>query len=387
MPVLGAAAVIYGGQSLHFMMPRRFIAFKPWQFLGDISYSLYLWHWPLIVLVPLWLGKSLSSTGKLALFAFAILLAWLTKRFVEDPIRFGFLSRLAARWQLVVAGTAMLLTLGASLGIAGYAKAAVENSWASTHLHPSLLALHNDWSSIEKNEMCLVSPSSTDFKVCVKGDPRGNKTVALIGDSHTRQIFDAVNSIALARHFKLFVISKSHCEPMASKLFPADYSEPTCRIWNQKLEAYLKKAPKFDLIANMNASNFSILSKDAPAAFKALVQTQLERGTKWLVVKDNPIPMKNFETCLETFGPTAEFECAVSRKVGFKHADHLAEVIKELPGVIYADFSDVICKPTLCPPFIGSDIVYRDTNHLSRTFSEKYMQPRLDALLSKELSE
>jgi len=397
LPVLGAAALIYAGQSTHHLMPRAFINLKPWQFLGDISYSLYLWHWPLIILLTMWWGRDFNNVGKMVIFAVAIVLGWLTKRFVEDPIRFRRISRAGAIWQLGFGLLAMLLTVGATLGLSALAQNRVETSWANTHLKPSLLKLHDDFSSIEKNQNCTTSPSSTDFEVCLmgyagqKGNPGqnggGTKQIALIGDSHARQLFDAVNAIAIRHRVALYVISKSHCEPMASQGFPADYTEPTCRAWNQKLETYLASRPAFDLIINMNASNYSITSADAPAAFKHLVQTQLARGTKWLVVKDNPVPMNNLTSCLELLGPAAVDDCAVTPEVGFKHADHLAEVIKELPGVIYADFSDVICPAARCAPFIGADIVYRDTNHLTRTFVEKYLQPRLEALLSKELSE
>jgi len=137
----------------------------------------------------------------------------------------------------------------------------------------------------------------------------------------------------------------------------------------------------------MNAANYSSSSASAAGAFEALVQTQLARGTKWLVIKDTPMPIADLPACLETSGPDAVSKCSVSRKIGFRHADHLAEVIKELPGVIYADFSDVFCNAKFCPPVIGAQIVYRDTNHLSRTFTEKHLKPRLAALISKELTE
>ena len=387
LPVLGAAALIYAGQSTHYLMPRGFIKLKPWQFLGDISYSLYLWHWPLIILITVWWGRDLSNIGKILVFAIAITLGWLTKRFIEDPIRFGRISRAGVFWQLGFGLAAMLLTFAATGGLTAFAQNRVEQSWANTHLNPGILKLREDWSSIEKNENCVTSPSSTDFKVCEQGDPNGTKQVALIGDSHARQIFDAVNAISIRNHYKLFVISKSHCEPMASQVFPADYTEPTCRQWNQQLESYLAGRAPFDLVVNMNASNYSSTSAGAPAAFKRLVQTQLARGTKWLVVKDNPIPMNDLPSCLELIGEAGVDDCAVTPEIGYKHADHLAEVIKELPGVIYADFGDVFCNAYLCPPFIGSDIVYRDTNHLSRTFTEKYLQPKLETLLLKELSE
>jgi len=224
LPVLGAAALIYAGQSTRLLMPRRFIELRPWQFLGNISYSLYLWHWPLVILLPMWFGKPLNNGQKILLFAFAVLLATLTKRFIEDPVRFGRVAKLAPGRQLALAALAMVATVGIVIGLGSVATARVQNSWAAQNLQPSLLQLHDDWSSIEKSD-CVTSPSSSAFKYCEFGDQKGAQTIALIGDSHSRQLFDAVNEIARQQHFRLIVISKSHCEPMASALIESDYGE------------------------------------------------------------------------------------------------------------------------------------------------------------------
>ena len=386
LPVTGAVLLIFAGQSQHYLMPRTLVELKPWQFIGDLSYSIYLWHWPLIIFIPKLVPAAASEFGKVATLALAIVLSWITKSFVEDSLRHGSFARVRSMPQLGTALLAMLLTSSLVLFLGTSAQSKAAQSWGARHLNPSLLELHSDWPSIEKNENCVVSATSSDFRVCQQGDPNGTKTIALIGDSHARQIFDPLNSIAIRNHLKLFVMSKSHCQPMATRIFPRDYESPSCLTWNQKLERYLASTTRFDLIANMNASNYSYVSTDEPAAFGALVRSQLLRGSKWLVVRDNPMPKRNLAACLEAAGPRAATACSVSRTRGFMHADLLAEVVKKLPGVIYADFSDVFCTPRVCPPVIGLDIVYRDT-HLTRTFSEKYMEPRLNALLSKELFE
>lgn len=58
---------------------------KPVQFLGDISYSLYLWHWPIIILLPLAIGAELGTLTKLLVIVASVLLAYLSYRFIEQP--------------------------------------------------------------------------------------------------------------------------------------------------------------------------------------------------------------------------------------------------------------------------------------------------------------
>ncbi|MBM7473578.1 acyltransferase family protein [Subtercola frigoramans] len=90
LPVLGTAAIIVAHRSTRWYDSGRVLSMRVPRFIGDISYSLYLWHWPLIVIAPFVPGWGLSIYNRVALFALAFVLAWLTKKFVEDPAR---------RWQ------------------------------------------------------------------------------------------------------------------------------------------------------------------------------------------------------------------------------------------------------------------------------------------------
>jgi peptidoglycan/LPS O-acetylase OafA/YrhL len=115
MPVLGTAAVIAAqpptepGQ--RWLSPGPLLALPPVQWLGDISYSVYLWHWPLIVLVPDATGHALTWPERGGILAATLLLAWLTKLYVEDRFR-------ATRWGVplrkpfALAAAAMAVVVG-----------------------------------------------------------------------------------------------------------------------------------------------------------------------------------------------------------------------------------------------------------------------------------
>lgn len=87
LPVVGTAMITWAGTSVHRWSPHRIAGAPPVQWLGDISYSLYLWHWPIVVLTPFITGVPSESWLMLLLLALALLLAWATTRWVEKPFR------------------------------------------------------------------------------------------------------------------------------------------------------------------------------------------------------------------------------------------------------------------------------------------------------------
>jgi peptidoglycan/LPS O-acetylase OafA/YrhL len=119
VPVLGTAAVLAAdvpGEP----NPNRLLRLRPVQYLGDLSYSVYLWHWPLIVLVPMVSGHELTDARKVGVMVGALVLAAVTKRQIEDRFRRGSGPRVCllvpCRW--AVAGMAAVIALG-GLEVAG----------------------------------------------------------------------------------------------------------------------------------------------------------------------------------------------------------------------------------------------------------------------------
>ncbi|HEX3784240.1 MAG TPA: acyltransferase [Pseudonocardiaceae bacterium] len=112
VPVIGAALIIAADRPVGFT-PNALLRARPVQYLGDISYSMYLWHWPLIVLVPMATGQQLGNWSSLGVVAGALVLAGLTKRQIEDRFRHSRQRRsliIPCRW--AVAGMAGVALLG-----------------------------------------------------------------------------------------------------------------------------------------------------------------------------------------------------------------------------------------------------------------------------------
>lgn len=102
LPVVGTSLVILAGAPRARLSPAPLMGMRPVQFLGDVSYGVYLWHWPMIVLIPYALGRDMAAPERFGVLAASIALGWASKAFVEDPVRTGRISaRLRSRWTFV----------------------------------------------------------------------------------------------------------------------------------------------------------------------------------------------------------------------------------------------------------------------------------------------
>jgi peptidoglycan/LPS O-acetylase OafA/YrhL len=114
LPSIGAALVIAAGGAVG---PAAILATTPLRFVGRISYSLYLWHWPVLVIPAIVAGASLDLEARVALVGLAILLATITQRFVEEPFRHGRIFGTLPRRTLAFAGALSLFVTSAALSV------------------------------------------------------------------------------------------------------------------------------------------------------------------------------------------------------------------------------------------------------------------------------
>lgn len=113
LPVAGTLAVIWAGMPQAAWSPARIAGLRPVQWLGDVSYSLYLWHWPVFMFVPYLTGMPSPAWLMAILVAAAITLAGLSKRYIEDPFRRPD-NRLTRRPALLLG--ALVLAIGLVVG-------------------------------------------------------------------------------------------------------------------------------------------------------------------------------------------------------------------------------------------------------------------------------
>jgi peptidoglycan/LPS O-acetylase OafA/YrhL len=417
VPTLAAAAVIAASNTERWWYPTRLLALRPAQFVGDISYSLYLWHWPLIIIapsVPFW---GLTIYHRLALLALCFVLAWLTKRFVEDPARgWKVLTSRPARATLWSSLAAMIV-VGSTAGIAWAVNApayndgvraiqalredppecfgaavVLEPSCAGTEFGDTILPAPG-FAGVDRptDSQCFVQlndarPVSCEFGSDAADAPR----VALVGDSHAYQLLPTFQRMADENGWHLTTYFKGACPWSTTPLSTAGAFGAACTEWREGVRAGLADAD-LDAVFTAAIATTPYASDGYPSEQDAAVggyreawSEMLERGIPVITVVDNPVWETDPNKCLRT---RALSECDGPRSELIVADDPLRDAASGLSGVTLLDFTDVFCGPDVCSPVVGGANVYRDQDHITVTFADTlapwYTEAISEALASR----
>ena len=252
--------------------PMPVLRVRPVQYLGDVSYSVYLWHWPLLVLAPFALGAALDAGARAAIVALTVAAASLTKVFVEDPLRHGPPARLTPFGVDVRGrgGAAAALVLGASAQGAARVDAQMRTDariaaavlrepprcFGAAARDPSARA-----ATIRLRLAVAPSPilarrahpapcTWLDSLVCVFGAGPGEAvaTVALVGDSHAGHWRAALDRIARRRHWQGVSLTMTGCLfSTVSKALP-EPRRTWCRHWKARVLDWFGAHPHVDTV-------------------------------------------------------------------------------------------------------------------------------------------
>jgi peptidoglycan/LPS O-acetylase OafA/YrhL len=202
LPVAGAAALIAAEGSV---VNRQILSLRPVVLVGLVSYSWYLWHWPLMTYLRISSPVGLSHVALAGAGLLAFGLAYLSWRFVEQPLRRPSLSNPAVLWRY--AGVIAAVVAGVGIIGAGHGwperlppeAARIEQVVSTVHADPCLAG----WGQRSPN----LSPS------CVSASGR-QPVVAVIGDSHAAALGPGVRRLASASGWGAVVFAKSSCRPL-----------------------------------------------------------------------------------------------------------------------------------------------------------------------------
>jgi peptidoglycan/LPS O-acetylase OafA/YrhL len=409
LPVLGTVALIAGGSAQGRYGPSRLTSGPLMVFIGGISYSLYLWHYPLINLYTGWRGRAPGPLSGPVILALCVLLAWLTKTFVEDKVRLTpFIARHKGR-SLTVALVAIVPvalaavyitaepapwngTLGPNYPGAAALAGAVTNVPAAPILQPP-----NPISqTLDQTGGCLNDFGASTPRECVFGDTANPVlTVALVGDSAAGEWFDALNAIAVHRHWKLVTELHSSC-PWSSALvlnWNGVGELTACQTWGETVLHDLITTIRPNVVITSDYP--SLLSTPghpvnaSPAAMAeigagmARYWTQLEAaGISVTPIKESPDLVEDVPTCVDQH-LTDLAQCDVPVSAATLPDSPITDAAKLMNGkVTVVNANSLICGPKVCAPVVGNVLVFGDRHHLTGPYS-KSTAPFLEPLLLK----
>ena len=427
LPILGTVVVIAAHAGTAGISPTRILRWRPIQWLGDISYSVYLWHWPLIVLLPHVSGQ-LEWLDKTVILAASLILGTLSKNYVEDVFRFGrrvpSIRRtytLAALGMAFVVGLATLQLLELSSREAA-AKREVERAVASGDPCFGAKALETPEACVDRYDETIVpapaqaalDKSDTYAAVsggkdcwsytpefptitCEFGDPEATVNVALVGNSHAGQWLTPLQQVARDRGWRITTYLASRCAlvPVSQRLSTAAYSA-ACSRWVDNVSNEVKRN-QFDLVFLTNRMSVQASgtesAEESIAAYRDGYQQLLgdwsRSGVHVVALRDTPAPvaggLRSIPDCVAAH-PADLTKCSGPRGV-WEPVEPIVSAAAAIdsPRVHLADLNDRICTPELCPAVVGGVIVYFDGSHLTATYA-RTLTPFLDQAAIKALA-
>ena len=386
IPVAGTGAVLLsrvpdGGAS-------KILEFPVSQWLGRLSYSWYLWHWPLLaVLVAMRPGSTrFQRLGDVLLcVAGSVGLAAATHAIVENPIRFsGYLARRRAL-SLVAAGLVTIITAGTA--IAWQHSTSVE--------HAKILGAAQDARNI--STCPPVGFEGSDVVECARGDPASKFAVVLFGDSHADQWLPAFEAMANNRGWRLVLIRKPACPTARVASFNVFLNKPytECETWREAaIKRILEMHPAAVVIANRQVQSFSPGPKGLNDSWREGSRKTLETldsaGIKTILLRDTPSPGFDIPDCLA--GDSSWWArrhshgnspCMLNRAKALDPGVFGAEqeAVADLRNVRMLDLSDLFCDAIVCQPVKNGLIVYSDDSHISEQFARSLAFTAADRLV------
>ncbi|MFD6448780.1 acyltransferase family protein [Promicromonospora sp. NPDC060204] len=405
VPVLGTVLVIWAQASDRFTS--RLAELPPVQFLGDVSYAVYLWHWPLVVLVPYATGHDLRTLDKVAILAVTLLLAWGTRLWVEKPVlahRHRFRPRVtfvtAAVVGAAVVGVALLgvhaarehvrteLAQAEQATTAECFGAAARPPHGEPCTNPDLVgtavpapeAVGDDTPEpyTEGPDKCPgTNREDPEPVACERGDRGSDVRIALVGDSHAAHYSSALVEAAETRGWSLDIYIKAGCPFSDVMRVQDEVLTAACVEWVDRAQQVLVDGG-YDLVVTSQLSGVDWVppAGTTPEAFAedglaTLWAGLADQGLPVVAVADVPKPDPTVIDCLTDPDVDLATDCRTPRAEATGPFDPQRGAVKQLgrSDVTLLDLTDVYCDTRECFPVVGGVTVYRDDNHLSDTFA------------------
>ncbi|MFZ3284606.1 acyltransferase family protein [Pseudomonas sp.] len=378
LPVLGTTALIWSGAQ-GASWTARLLSLRVLVWVGLLSYSLYLWHWPVYVYANAISIDGIQPVEAICWIALALGLAWLSLRYVELPFRE---KRLLASRNAVLAGAVATIAVLVATGSAIRSADGVPQRLTGKALE---YAQSREWRAGQMKCMLVTQDKSLDKACLVGGNEDVPATQLFWGDSHTAALLPAIESNARREGRPVWLYSMSACPPILS-----DEPRQRCKDFNEQTMERVRSLGIKDVVLASNWSLYMYGREDGDkkvllnphddtaqaeqrmaVALKARVAALRQAGVQVWLFKEVPLQRKgiiNRLTSLARIGRSAE-------GLGRPLEEHLARqrfigILFESmsaadPGVHVIDPTPMMCAGGVCSIEVNGHSQYRDEDHLS----------------------
>ncbi|MET8518836.1 acyltransferase family protein [Nocardioides sp. NPDC004968] len=422
LPVLGSAAIILAGAlpSGETTIGARLLSVAPMRAIGDWSFSLYLWHWPLLVLPEIILQRDLTWPERGLAVAGAFVLAYVSFRLVEAPFREGALWR-PTRRALTFYPVSIALVAAIAFGGTAYADyeatrgdfqpaitladapaadpsldeqealvrasvlAARKDTPVPTELRPALTELD----SLKPSRTRCDYTDDSERDLCVDGDPDGEKTMVVFGNSHALHWVPTLNDIAKKHGFRTYFLVKNRCVSASITTDRGGEKDPytECDDFNRwAFKQYRRLDPDLTVVSTAppiqgvfdedgdwvgESRKIDELMHPAYTDFLRRVDKHTKRT---VLIRDIQGFDANAGTCLSRPGATLG-DCLMGAVESRERSIDVQVRAAEEVGVDVADMSSYFCWDGSCPAVVGDTITHYDGTHMSRQYAPQLTEP------------
>lgn len=408
--ILAGANLASDGATDRLPLPNRLLATRPLVRLGAMAYSLYLWHWPLLIFWLSYTGDAHANfvEGTAVLLVSGVL-AYLTTRLVEDPLRYRAPAASPARtipWQARLRRPTM--ALGTTVLLLGVTLTATSFTWRehvsdqraagkelkalnprdypgamaltahvrvpTLRMRPTVLEIKEDLPATTRDG-CISDFVNPAVVNCTYGDVDATRTIALAGGSHAEHWLPALNLLGQLHHFKVVTYLKMGC-PLSTEEVPLimgnNAAYPQCREW---VQAVMRKlvTDRPDYVFTTSTRPWNIKHGDVmPATYIGIWQTLSDNNIPVLAMRDTPWLVRDGKPfdpadCLAKKKGDAE-SCSIKRSDLLVDRNPTLDFVERFPLLKPMDMSDAVCRPDVCRPVEGNVLIYHGAHHLSPTY-------------------
>ena len=406
IPVVGAALIIAGGMNAHSLGAEALLRIPPFRWLGKVSYSLYLWHWPILIIAAEYAGKTtLSVKDNLGWDLVALGVSVVTYRLLENPIRHSVVLR-RIRWASVGLGVGLIVvTLGAISVVSNVASGpsgATTTSALATPANRPLVPLHTVLSVVAASghirtlpsnlvpsvrdllwhpssnlgfppsaSGCTPSMSQSTVPSCVFGDRRASRTIVLYGDSHAGMWFQAIDDIAIRSRWKLVILFKEGCP--ASFVSVPEYADAigdwtACDQWHTFAEDRIRQiAPAVVIVSETSKYRDPAGVRYTTGQWQQSVRhlfSQIARPKTVKIVIGSPdVPRAGGQRCLDQHRHDIQV-CSGPPDQVYALFNNAEQSAAARTGARFIDVNPWLCTKT-CSFVVGHYETYLDLDHLT----------------------
>jgi hypothetical protein len=396
LPIAGTVIVLIAGASGVPSSLQSLLASRVLQHLGRLSYSWYLWHWPILLMAEACF-PNLRWWGKLLPAAAALGLAQITFWVLEKPIRISPFLVARPALSLSIALVVAVLGISAAKLVGRRVQFAVKSGeqaslWAAAHDTRPLFDAH-----------CLAPAGVSRVKECEYGDPMSNTTLILFGDSHAEHWFPALNAIAKEKHWRLKTLLKASCPAARVEVYNVvlKREDTECVLWREAaLSSIVQQNPYLVILSEKDGvvENRSLpirlgrARRISPEKWEEGLHSTVSyldgHGLKTLVIADVPRARLDIPTCLSRAAAHSwgAQDCVILKDAALNRDALEAEsaAVKGIPRAKLIDFTDKFCSGSVCQATIRGQVVYRDSNHMTSSFSRglaPLLEQQIDSLM------